>query len=52
MMEGSTFPAANPNFTPLRNSKDKPIYYLFIDTVQSAKPGDSHGRLCTGNNGM
>ncbi|MGJ9457262.1 manganese catalase family protein [Oceanobacillus sp. CF4.6] len=49
MMEGSTFPA-DPNIAPLRNGKDKRSTYHFIDTAQSAKPGDSHGRAWTGDN--
>ncbi|WP_438804714.1 manganese catalase family protein [Oceanobacillus saliphilus] len=49
MMEGSTF-TADPNVTPMRNAKDKRSTYHFIDTAQSSRPGDSHGRPWTGDN--
>ncbi|WP_407703012.1 manganese catalase family protein [Virgibacillus tibetensis] len=49
MMEGSTFPG-DPDIAPMRNAVDKRSHHHFIDTAQSAKPGDSHGRAWTGDN--
>ncbi|WAA10913.1 manganese catalase family protein [Fervidibacillus albus] len=49
LMEGSSFPG-EPDIAPLRNGKDLRNHYAFIDTAQSAKPGDSQGRPWTGDN--
>ncbi|WP_078554127.1 manganese catalase family protein [Bacillus alkalicellulosilyticus] len=49
MITGTTFPG-DPDITPMQNAKDKRSHYHFIDTAQTALPGDSHGRPWTGDN--
>lgn len=49
MLENTTFPG-DPNIAPLQNAKDLRFHHHFIDTAQTAKPADSHGRPWTGDN--
>lgn len=48
MITGTTFPG-DPDITPMQNAKDKRNSYHFIQTAQTALPGDSMGKPWSGD---